>query len=449
MIVGGLLAVFWFIVATGILVVGHEFGHFWVARKLGVKVLRFSVGFGSKPIFSWYGKDGVEYWISPIPLGGYVKFLDRDAPEVAAGARPFPQEPIWKRVLIIVAGPLANLLLALVFFAGMFMVGIADYRPVLGQVQAAAAKAGLQEGDEIVAVQGRDVSTWTDAILGIIEASFDRDSVALTIRRENMQIAAAIALPPKAERGDEETMLKNLGLAPLSLRPPTLVSAVAPATPAAKAGVLPGDRLVAVNGIEQSRNPEFFNLLQSEAAKQDGRVDLTVKRAGGATEVLTIQTMREQRGELSVYVLGVRFEAYEQTRRLGLGAAWVAAVEQCVSMTQSSLHIMYRMLVGDASVKNLSGPVTIARVTRDAADQGLADFLRILALISLSLCILNLLPIPMLDGGQLMFCAIEALKGGPLSDRIQIAGQMVGLFFVLSLAALALFNDVSRLVPGP
>jgi regulator of sigma E protease len=441
-----LLAIFWFLVATGILVVSHEWGHFFVARKLGVHVLRFSVGFGSKPIKEWRGKDGVEYWLSPIPLGGYVKFVGNDDPAIALGAKPFLSEPIWKRMLIVIAGPLVNLLLAVLFFAGAFMVGIADFKPVLGQTEKQAQLAGLREGDEISSVQGTRTENWSDALIAIIEASYGREAIELEISRGNETRAVSLALPK--DRSDETEMLRSLGLTPYVRDPLAQVAIVVPNGPAERAGIKVGDRIMAINGIAAERDQVFRKLLQEQAQLKQGQVTLTVLRASGIREDVSLKSELDRTRNPPAWVLRVGFEIHATQRKMPVLEALQAGFGECLRYAKSSLHIMYRMVTGEASTKNLSGPVTIAQVTRDAAADGLSYFLRILALVSLSLFLLNMLPIPMLDGGQLLYYTIEAIKGRPMSESLQLAGQYLGVVLILSLAVLALFNDIVRLLPS-
>lgn len=444
-----LLTVFWFVVATSILVVAHELGHFWVARWLGVRTLRFSVGFGH-PWWSWRGKDGTEYWICPILLGGYVKFVDPEDPAVAAGALPFPAERIWKRVLIVLAGPLTNLLLAVAFLWLMFVVGVRELLPVVGPTSGAAAAAGIQEGDRIVAVEERPVGTLVEALIALVDHSFGVDSVKVTVERAGAQRDTRVALADIPDNREEARLLEYLGLKTAIEALPTVIDGIAKDSPALLAGLQIGDRLVTINGISATHDDVFRATLQKEAAANAGAVRLGVQRGGRLLELpVTARYGPDDRGREAWRIgIGFRYDAerLETTYHYPAGAAFSAALAEIQRVTGNSLHMLYRMLTGEASTKNLSGVITIAQVTKSAAEQGLAAFLRILGLVSLSLFILNLLPIPMLDGGQLLYYLIEAIKGSPLSERAQWASQWVGLFAVFSLMGIALYNDLVRLL---
>lgn len=444
-----LLTIFWFVVATSILVVAHEFGHFWVARRLGVRTLRFSVGFG-RALWSRRGKDGTEYRLSPILLGGYVKFVDREDPEAAAGARPFLDEAVWKRMLIVVAGPLVNLLLAIAFLWLMFVVGVRELLPVMGPTSGAAAAAGIEEGDRIVAVEERPVGTLVEALIALVDHSFGTDSVQVTLDRDGERRQARIDLGDIPANREESKLLDYLGLKPAFRALPAVVDEVSDGHPAQAAGVRSGDRLLAVDGLPATHDDSFRDALQKAAAANDGRVLLTLQRDGQRIELPVVAKFGAGADGKEAWRVGISFRFDEQrlvtTYHYAAGDALVASWVEIRRVTVNSLHMLYRMLTGEASTKNLSGVITIAQVTKSAAESGFSEFLRILGLVSLSLCILNLLPIPMLDGGQLLYYLIEAVKGSPLSERAQWAGQWVGLFAVFSLMGIALYNDLARLL---
>lgn len=448
-LLGGLLAAFWFLIATFILVVGHEFGHFWVARKLGVRTLRFSVGFGSRPLWQRTGADGTQYWLSPIPLGGYVKFVDAADPAVDAGARPFLSEAVWKRMLIVVAGPLVNLLLAIFFFWAMYMVGVRDLQPVLGQPEGAAAAAGLRAGDRIVEVESVPIDSWTGAFIALVDHSFDRPAVGMIVQRGEARQQVQISLDAIPADRDESKLLTYLGLN--SIRTEPRIGEVVADTPAARAGLQPGDRVLSLDGKPVATDNGFSELLQRQAPAQEGRVVLGIQRGADTLEV-TLQAVYDSTTDPSRpgWRIGIRWHedylAYASIHQHGPSEALVASLGFIRTITYNSLHMLYRMLTREASTGNISGPVTIARVARDAAEQGLPYFLRILGLISLTLCIVNLLPVPMLDGGQLLYYLIEAIRGRPLSERMQIAGQYVGLVAIFGLVTIALYNDLARLL---
>jgi regulator of sigma E protease len=443
-----LLAAFWFLIATFILVVGHEWGHFWVARKLGVRTLRFSVGFGSKPLWQRTGADGTQYWLSPIPLGGYVKFVDAADPAVEQGAKPFLSEAVWKRILIVLAGPLVNLILAVAFFWGMYMVGVRDLLPIVGPPERAAATAGLRSGDQIVKVGEQAVGTWTEAMIAMVDRSFGHENLNLTVMRDGSTRVLELSLGGIPVDRDEGKLLEYLGLNTILNEP--LVGVVQDGRPAAAAGVRTGDRITHINGVATYTDHGFFDELQRVAPVTGGNIELSVLR-GSETLNLPLAALSEMDASTgkSVWRIGIEwrrdYAQYASTYQYTASSALTASFNFIGQIGYNSVHMLYRMLTLEASTKNLAGPVTIARAAKTAAEQGLPYFLRILGLVSLSLFILNLLPVPMLDGGQLLYYLIEVIKGRPLSESAQIAGQYVGLVAIFGLAAIALYNDLVRL----
>lgn len=446
------LAAFWFLVATFILVVGHEWGHFWVARKLGVRTLRFSVGFGTRPLWQRTGADGTQYWLSPIPLGGYVKFVDAADPAVEQGAKPFLSEAVWKRILIVLAGPVVNLILAVVFFWGMYMAGVRDLLPIVGTPERAAAAAGLRSGDQIIKVDEQPVGTWTEAMIAMVDRSFNRDSLNLTVQRDTDTRVIELSLRGIPVDRDEAKLLEYLGLNTILNEP--LVGVVQPDRPAAQAGLLAGDRITHLNGVAVYTDNGFFDELQRVAGTTGGTVQLGVLRGEQVlTLPLTALSEVDAANGRSMWRIGIQWQRdysqYASTYQYTAGSALSASFAFIGQISYNSLHMLYRMVTGEASTRNLSGPVTIARAAKTAAEQGLPYFLRILGLVSLSLFILNLLPVPMLDGGQLLYYLIEVVKGRPLSEHAQIAGQYVGLVAIFGLAVIALYNDLARLFVSP
>jgi regulator of sigma E protease len=440
-------SLFWFLLLTGILVAWHEFGHFWVGRKLGVKTVRFAVGFG-RSIYSRQGKDGTDYAIKMIPLGGYVKFVDTREGDVAEADMPFAfdQQPIWKRALIVLAGPLANLLLAIFVFILMFMLGKQDYRLVLANAEGPAQAAGLQRYDEIIQVGDVKTPSIDLAVLELVHQGYQKAQTPLRVRdvRSGVERSVQLDLRNLPTRFDEKDPLLAMGMLPYHRDADTRVDGLDPKLPAAQAGVLPGDEIIAINGSAVGQMRAFVKLLNEQAPKKDGWVELTLRR-NGQTQMLSVRAVEVLlQDKTTIWRLGISFQAYQLTQRLSLSAASLEAVRFCKHLFDRSISTIGALLGGQASLKNVSGPVTIAQVAEATARSGLAKFLEFMGLISLSLFIVNLLPIPMLDGGQLMYFAAEWLKGGALSQNAQFVGQIIGVLAILGLMLLAFYNDLAR-----
>lgn len=441
-------ALWWLIVTLGILVTFHEFGHFWVARRNGVKVLRFSVGFGPA-LWKRRGRDGTEYVIGAIPLGGYVSMLDeRDSerplpPEERAQA--FNAKSVGERMAIVTAGPAFNLLLAIIAFWAMFVVGKPDYAPVVGRSEGLAREAGIAPGDRILAVDGERVGTWTHILLALTRAALDRRDLVLELEdQRGERRSAALPLSRLGDFRDDGRTLEALGIRPRHLVAEARIGRVEAGSPAAEAGLAPGDLIIAVEGEPIADFEDFAERLQ-RSGQSGGDVGLTIER-GGDRLLLTVRPrFDEERGR---YLIGITPAPpeYDALLRLGPLAALPAALKETWRLTEATFGMLWRMVAGIASTSHLSGPITIAQLAQGSARQGPGWFLFFLGLISLSLAILNLLPIPVLDGGHLLFLAIEWLKGSPLSERVLAAGQAVGLLIVFALIGLALYNDIVRLL---
>jgi len=440
-------SVWWLLVTLGLLVTFHEFGHFWVARRCGVKVLRFSVGFG-KPIFSRRGRDGVEYAIGAIPLGGYVKFLDAREAELSASTASEPGEynaaPVGKRMLIAVAGPAFNIVFTIAAFWAMFVVGRPDFQPVIGTPQGLAAAAGLRAGDRILAVDGDRVDSWSTAMLDIAQSAMLHRDVALTVanaegtsRQHNLALSA---LPEDA--GDNSATFAAIGLQLQA--PPAVVGTLSPDGAAAQAGIRVGDRVTAINGKPVASFPDLARLVP-ESARRDSRLHLTIER-GHDTLGIDLTAKRKLVDGSEHWLIGIgAANTQDALERYNPLRALPAALHETWKTTAATLGMIGAMLTGQASTKNLSSVISIAQVANASAQMGLAWFLSFLAIISLSLGILNLLPIPMLDGGHLLYYLIEWIKGSPVSERALIAGQYVGMAALAALMSLAFYNDILRL----
>ncbi|WP_341326046.1 RIP metalloprotease RseP [Methylotuvimicrobium sp. KM2] len=444
---------FYFIVAIGILVSFHEFGHFWVARKTGVKVLRFSVGFG-KVIWSYQKSPAsTEYVISAIPLGGYVKMVDEREGKVADEDLPFAfnRQPLWARSAIVAAGPLFNLMLAVLFFWIVLFIGETGLRPIIGHVEPGtlAAEAGLLEGEEIVAVDQKNTATWSEVIESIISAAMTgRESVDVTVKNIDEQRYSRLINLPEELRSEPDKLYDKLGLKPWmpQLRP--IVGRVLEGMPAADAGLQSGDLIVSANGEPINTWLQWVDYVQNSPGRL---IDLTIERQGVQLS-LEITPQKVVETDEVVGKIGVAAEIPEdlmaslQVRNdLPLWPALTGAVSRTVFFSTATLKMMGQMILGNASVKNLSGPISIAQFAGLSAERGVVEFLSFLAKVSISLGVLNLLPIPVLDGGHLLFFAIEAIKGSPVSEKFQVALQQVGILLLLSLMVLALFLDLERL----
>lgn len=443
---------FWLIVSLGILVTIHEFGHFWVARRCGVKVLRFSVGFG-KPLWRKQGRDGVEYVIAAIPLGGYVRMLDEREAEVAEAevGQAFNRKPLWQRTAIVAAGPLANLALCIGLLWLMFVIGRPDYTPQIGRVEGIAAESGFRPGDLLLKVKDEAVPTWSEAGLALLTATLDRQPVKVEVRdAEGLTRQRTLHLERVPKHVKERQALAATGLVPAHFLLPPVVGGVADAAPAA-GKLQAGDRILAVDGQKVNDFSELPALI-ADAGEAGRAASIRFERDGAVlTREITPQKL-SQAGREDYWGLGIRLPeslplpAKTAVLRHGPLAAFPAALGETWRLTRESLGMMWRMLQGRASMENISGPITIARVADRSADMGLAWFLSFLALISLSLAIINLLPIPILDGGHLLYYLIEWIKGSPPGERALAIGQFIGLALLAGLMGLAFYNDIHGLL---
>jgi regulator of sigma E protease len=441
-----------YIVAVGILVIAHEFGHFIVARRLGIKVLRFSVGFG-KPIWTWHRKgDETEYVLSALPLGGYVKMADEREGEVAAADLPraFNRKSIPRRAAVVLAGPLFNFLFAILAYWIIFMHGVPGFRPVVGYVLPAtpAAEAGLRPGDVIQSVGARDTATWDDVQVELFRQVLGSPEIAMQVRSASGEIRN-LALPvrdPSALTAPDQ-MLVGLGL---SVQPPMepVLDQVAPGDAAAAAGLKKGDRVLSVGGGAIGHWQDLVGILRASAGKT---LHLVVQRQGHSQDVsLKVGTITENGvsighiGAGPVAVPKEYFEGLSIEQRYNPLAALGQGFKRTAEMSWLTLLAGWNMLTGNVSLKSLSGPIDIAQYAGYAAQSGVSTFLEFLAFVSISLGVLNLLPIPVLDGGHLLYFAAEAVKGSPLSERAEALGQRVGLVLLLSLMGFAVWNDLIR-----
>ncbi len=449
-----LLKILAFIVAVGLLVAVHEFGHFWVARRLGVKVLRFSVGFGRPLWRRQSGPDKPEYVIAAIPLGGYVKMLDEhEGPVPPQDAhRAFNRQPLWIRSAIVVAGPLFNFLFAIVAFWGVLTLGETGIRPIIGEVKPglAADRAQIQAGDEIVAIDARLTPTWPLAIQELATASVARPELRIKVRDvdgiERVRVMLSSDVGDLAETND---LLAHLGIVPYRPKVPPVFGEIVSGEAADTAGVRSGDRILSADGQAIADWHQWVEYVQ---ARPGVTIGLLLERAGSHHELFLTPAPHARNdavigriGAANQPVPGLN-ERYRVHYSMGWGEALPAAVARTAEYSVLTLKVIWRILTGQASIHNLSGPITIADAAGKTASIGFVYFLKFLAIVSISLGVLNLLPVPILDGGHLLYFAIEAIKGSPLSEAAMVQGQKIGLALLLGLMSLAFYVDILRIL---
>ncbi len=438
--------IFWFLVTLGVLVSFHEFGHFWVARRCGVQVLTYSVGFG-RALWSRVGRDGTRYQIAAVPLGGYVKFLDTrefEVPEAELGVA-FDRQPVWKRMLIVVAGPAANLLLCLALLWVAFMIGWPGHPPLLGPTSGIAQEAGLREGDRLVSVAGSRTPTWDDALTPLALAEIDRAPASVSVRSADGSVTEhVLRFDRLAEGFDQTDPLGAAGMAALLLADHPIVGAVqGPAE-----GILqPGDRIVRLAGTP---TPGFSNIrgaLQAAvAAAPTAPVRIDIER-GGQPMTVEIRPRQVDSANGKTWQLGVAADVPAmEIQRYGPVEAALRSGQETRKQAGEMLGFIGRLVSGKASSKNLSGVIGIAQVARSEAQAGVSRMFRFMAVLSLTLCIMNLLPIPVLDGGHLLYYLIELVSGRPVGERVLVAGQFAGLALLVGLICLAFYNDIARTI---
>lgn len=444
---------FYFIVAIGVLVSIHEFGHYWVACKTGVKVLRFSVGFG-KVLWSYRKRpDATEYVISLIPLGGYVKMVDEREGEVQEEDLPFAfnRQSLWTRTAIVAAGPVFNLVLAIALFWSVLVIGETGIKPILGAVKQGtlAAKAGFVDGDEIIAVNNKLTPTWTEALSVIIATALDDgQAINVKIKTSDDEERVRVLSISDTESQNPETLYERLGLKPWSPKLKPVIGQVLANSAASAAGLKKGDLLVSADGHGINEWMQWVDYVKS---RPDIRINLVIEREGVSMPIVItpkkVQSEQKTEGKIgaSVFVPEELIKSVSVEYSLAPFAAIPVAFKTTYYYAYTTVKMMGKMLIGKASVKNLSGPISIAEYAGQSASMGLVHFLKFMALISVSLGVLNLLPIPVLDGGHLLFFAIEAVKGSPVSEKMQLFFQQIGIALLVSLMLFTMFMDVERL----
>lgn len=447
-----LVSVIAFLVAIGILVAVHEFGHFWVARRFGIKVLRFSIGFG-RPLFRWHDKLGTEYVLSAIPLGGYVSLFGERDQVIPPTERhmAFSHKSVLARMSVLVAGPLFNLLFAVLVYWAIFLMGISVFVPILGSVpkESAAGLAGLQAGQEIVAIEGKPTFSWQEVSMQLLPHLGEDKTITVTIKEKSGELEnKTVDLSHWADGFQESDILEGLGISPIDPVPP-IISKVLPDYPAFNAGLQEGDRILSINKASIVSRSEFIHAIQMSPGK---KVTLELLRHNQKLTFDLVPVIQHSSEGKKVGVVGVELPPLKEipkelmrTERFGIGQSFVHALKRTAEYSILTLAVFKKMILGQVSVRHISGPIAIAKYAGETATFGLKHFLDFLGVISISLGVLNLLPIPILDGGQLMYCVYELFTGRSVSVMAQNVGIWVGGVILIGFMMLAFYNDLTAI----
>ena len=445
-----IISILSFIIAIAILISVHEYGHFWVARKLNVKVLRFSIGFG-KTLFKFTGKkDNTEFVIAALPLGGYVKMLGEGEEDINPQElhRAFNQQNVYKRFAIVFAGPFVNFVFAIFAFFVMYLIGIQGVKPVLGMMDkdSIAWQSGFRQGDQITQINGIETPTFGVMYEELIPFYLDRKKVLVQVNhRQNIQLQLNLVSSTSEASQMHETIGFELDIPKID----AVIGKVFPGTPAYLSGLMENDRIIAINGQKVT---DWQNLVSyvKVRPKQKMRISLIRNEKEKIIDLISASDMRNGR---QIGILGISSkskavlaESMLVINRYSMGDALLKGIEKTWKMSLLTLKMFGKMLLGEASLKNISGPITIAEVAGHSFQQGIEYFLRFLGIVSLSLGIINLLPIPVLDGGHLMFYIVEMIKGNPVSEQVREFSLKIGVAILVMLMSLAIFNDISRLL---
>ncbi|MEQ1533599.1 MAG: RIP metalloprotease RseP [Sideroxydans sp.] len=451
-----MLTLFAFIVAIAVLVIFHELGHFWVARWCDVKVLRFSVGFGKVIYAKRFVNSETEWVVSAIPLGGYVKMLDEREVDVAPHelSRSFNRKPVLQRMAIVVAGPLANLLLAIALYCVLFLYGVPALKPILGEVmpQSPAASAGLKSQYSVVSINAQATPSWQEMRWVLLDLVLQQKSAQLELRSPQGELEYRVLEMSSLTAADlDSDFMQKLGLKPYQPNVYPIIGKLVEGGAGQRAGLQVNDRILSAAGQPLALWEDWVNVVRAHPAQA---LDIEIERAGMRLKLSVTPDVFDDAGKqvgrigAGAFIDEAAFDAMLTEVRYPVGMALREATRKTWETSIISLKMMGKMVMGEVSLKNLSGPITIADYAGQSAQLGLGAYIGFLALISISLGVLNLLPIPLLDGGHLLYYAVEFLKGSPVSETLWEAGQKVGIALLVTMMAFAIFNDISRLISG-